>query len=845
MKSSEECFQAFVKLKSELHKYPLDSQTEADTRARLVSRILHDVLDWPPENVNREEAAHPGFMDYVLLTIRRVAVLEAKRSGDTFALPADVPKSRNFTLGGILRTVPNLSLYIDQAARYCFLNGIEYAIVSNGLQFVVFRAVRNDGIHIGQGRVIVFGGFDDIERRFVEFWSLLAKYNVEANSLQRAFEPLNTAIFQYKRIAEEIHRYNERVSRNSLSAALEPLIGEYLGEITDDASRDKLKNFFVKNAPLAAALNAVEQRISLHLSETVRRTADVVEPTGPEGLRSGVRRRIFSHVALPPKGNVLLLLGRVGSGKTTFINHFMRVELRDLFAKHVLALFDFRLLEKNGDVNKFFYQGLQDALSKSDPFRNLSPKQLRQVYAAEIHELTKGPLAYVEKTNKKLYEEKIAEFLMKQFMEFDVHYVKVLRHLATKENVRSVLIFDNADQHDFELQQEVFRLAHTIAGKCLAMAIVPMWEETYLRSKQGGALAAYPASAYSIPPTSVVAIINRRLEAMVSDLGKDGHLARELVGGAAPHGDIIDFLSLIRTSIFYQGRRVRLFLECLAMGNLRKALDLFEQFLTSGHTDANKILGNVRAGSGYLVPLHEFIKSIGLGDSRYYHGDLSPLLNLYAISDEARPSHFTKIRLLAYLAHHRHHSSLFGLGFVRTDIIRQEFGRIGTSEPDIEESLRILAQKALVENDTYEIGRVGSSYRITVAGRYYLKYLAVRFSYLDLVLQDTPIADANAFATISGLIDSRDLEDRFRRVGTFLDYLLNEEAREHGAIQSTSDSITLRRRLVAEMVPEFQSEEAYIRGRAHGRARRVASAATPYETLSDPLSDDPESAGEA
>jgi predicted type IV restriction endonuclease len=403
MRTSEECFKAYSVIKSELPLYPLDSQTEADTRARLISRVLHEALDWPHENVNREESAHPGFMDYVLLTNRRLAVLEAKKSGDSFLLPDDISTAKNFTLGGILRTVKNLNAYIAQVSAYCYSNGIEYAIVSNGLQYVVFRAVRNDGIHIGQGRVIVFNGFQDIENRFVEFWSLLAKRNVEENSLQRAFQSADMPIFQYRRVSEELHRYKEKVSRNSLSLALEPLISEYLGEITDEMSRDKLKRFFVKNRALAQVLSAVEQRIAFHLSETVRTSANIVEPARHEDLRKGLKRKLDTHMSLPPKGSVLLLLGRVGSGKTTFMNQFMRVELKDVLDKHVLVAFDFRLLEKGGNVGKFFYQALHDSLNKNSVFGRLSSKQLRQVYSSDIRALTIGPLANIEKMNKKLY----------------------------------------------------------------------------------------------------------------------------------------------------------------------------------------------------------------------------------------------------------------------------------------------------------------------------------------------------------------------------------------------------------------------------------------------------------
>jgi predicted type IV restriction endonuclease len=210
MKSSEECYEAFLSLKEDLPKYSLTSQTEADTRARLVDRMLTDVCDWPNENIAREEHAHPGFMDYVLLVNRRVAVVEAKRSNDTFELPHDITYSKTFTLNGIVRRVANLRSHIDQVTNYCFNNGIEYAIVSNGLQYVIFRAVRVDGIHVGLGKVIVFNGFDDIEKRFVEFWELLAKSSVESNSLQRTFEDSTKAMFQYRRVADQVHAFKER-----------------------------------------------------------------------------------------------------------------------------------------------------------------------------------------------------------------------------------------------------------------------------------------------------------------------------------------------------------------------------------------------------------------------------------------------------------------------------------------------------------------------------------------------------------------------------------------------------------------------------------------------------------
>ena len=188
---------------------------------------------------------------------------------------------------------------------------------------------------------------------------------------------------------------------------------------------------------------------------------------------------------------------------------------------------------------------------------------------------------------------------------------------------------------------------------------------------------------------------------------------------------------------------------------------------------------------------------------------------------------------LEFLYFHRTRSSFaFGVGFVSTESIRSEFGKIGTSETDIAESLRSLGSLALVENDVYDFQNISAAYRITPAGRYYMRYLSGRFSYLDLVLQDTPISDREVFQTIKDLIGKKEMEDRFRRVTEFVLYLTNEEEREYPAIISTSESLPLRRKLMPEKVREVQDDKVFItEGIARRRERldeHPAPPATPY-----------------
>jgi hypothetical protein len=352
-----------------------------------------------------------------------------------------------------------------------------------------------------------------------------------------------------------------------------------------------------------------------------------------------------------------------------------------------------------------------------------------------------------------------------------------------------------------------------------------MWEETFVRSKRTGTLATYTTAGYHLPPVSVVDIISKRLTFIVDELEHDG-LSKQLLPNPNQSAKLAAVLSIVNSSITHDRKHARFFLESIAMGNLRKAMDIFSSFLVSGHTDAGKILSI----AGYYIPLHEFIKSIGLGDNRNYQSELSPILNLFSISDESRPSHFTKIRILELLFFHRNRSAAsLGVGFYRTVDLKSSLEIIGTSESDVMESLKLLSTYALIENDVYDVRVVSDAYRITPAGRYYIRYLALRFAYSDLVLQDTPICDVAAFDKIKDLASSQDMEDRFSRVKTFLDYLRREEDREYAVVMSKSDSIPLRNRFISSYIGGFAADAALIRAKL-GR-RGISTVGTPYETI--------------
>ena len=119
--------------------------SEADTRAKVIDRILKDVLQWPEDALSREDHVDSGFLDYTLRAHNRPYVaVEAKRDGIAFTLPTALDPRRHFTLNGALTTDTAIRDAVAQVRRYCDDQGIRYAVATNGYCWIVFRAIRED-----------------------------------------------------------------------------------------------------------------------------------------------------------------------------------------------------------------------------------------------------------------------------------------------------------------------------------------------------------------------------------------------------------------------------------------------------------------------------------------------------------------------------------------------------------------------------------------------------------------------------------------------------------------------------------------------------------------------------
>ena len=159
-------------------------RNEATTRLLLIDRLFFDCLGWHKEDVEVEAVLGGEYADYVFSAPRQLLIVEAKREGTYFEIPAG-ERRIELSLAPLLRSNAPLKAAVHQVAEYCHTRGVPLGCVTNGHQLVAFIATRNDGVPLLEGRALVFPSLDAMAGSFLELWQALSKPGVAAKNVAR------------------------------------------------------------------------------------------------------------------------------------------------------------------------------------------------------------------------------------------------------------------------------------------------------------------------------------------------------------------------------------------------------------------------------------------------------------------------------------------------------------------------------------------------------------------------------------------------------------------------------------------------------------------------------------
>lgn len=781
--------------------------TESDTRANILDRVVHEVLGWPRAAVKRELYANPGFLDYELTSGRPLVVIEAKKSGGTFCLPHRGSKGvRTLKISGALSSEHGVDEALRQAQRYCSDRGIRYALVTNGYSYILFRGITEAGPWRDQAAV-VFDSPDDVIENFTAFWNLLSYSAVKDGLLDEKFRRGHAPSREAHRPISQMVDADATYGRNPLNHALRPYVDRFFGDIAAQDQSEVLSHCYVHSRPI----QIIDEGLRIAIYDQVPRFASHAKQLqtsekAPGGeVESFVRHSVYRKIG---KGKTVVLMGGIGAGKSTFLKRFFRIVVPDLInasGPASLAYLDMLGAPEAPDaLDKHLWDTLANSLRLAMPSLN-QRLVLEEVFADRISAL-KQLFPAGDHLDVTIGEElRILTEDAKRFSE------AVLKWSATKGKL-PIVVIDNVDQLAVDAQVLLFTSSQRFASALGAMSILVVREESYAASLMQKQLTAYTISPYHLSSPRFRDLIGVRIDFAVNAAIEAGRGPADALFDRALYSEIAEFLQMLRRSVFQRNKNIVRFVECVAFGNMRLALSLFNSFITSGAVNIQKMVAIANEGS-YTVPFHEFAKSVILGDYRYYKEARSPTLNVFSVNSMRNSSHFTTLRILRYLDDH-FGASRDGDGFVPLRDLVTAMVDVFDNEDDVVRTIErcIAINRQLVELDTRQTTALTGAAlcRVTSSGRYYLYFLVNAFAYLDLVWHDTPLSDRGVCDMLSRLVASADMIDRFKRVELFLDYLRREEEAELNGLGLSADGDAFWAPIMPRIIGMYDREKQVI-----------------------------------
>ena len=737
------------------------TMNEATTRLRVIDRLLQDCLGWRPGDIDSEKYHHGDYADYEIGRPAVELILEAKREGIYFALPAGIAGRRVVDIETLL-TDANTKSAIEQVTHYCQDRGVPIAIICNGHQLVAFFASRQDGVPPMKGRALVFSSLEEMRDDFTLFWNYLSRDGIAIRTLQRALFGATFKAIPPTKLSDRVTDYPGYRPRTALETDLKVLGNLFIQDLEYEPSfsGNFLRQCYVPSGAqsqyalvskeiLQARYDAIQSAANVDL-ETARTSRNVSTRLTADIMSSAMSRR------------PIILIGDVGVGKSMFLRHLIGVDAADLLKNVLVIYLDFgKEPTLATDLDGFVAKRLTEQLKEDYNISVDSRDFIRAVYNKEINEFKETSL-YADGDPDEFRREEV-KMLIANVSDRSEHLRRSLEHIRGTSRRTVLLILDNVDQRPPEFQDRVFLIAQSVAETWPVTAFVSLRPSTFYESRSKGSLAAYQLRVFTITPTRADSVIRRRLEfakTQLSAAGEDRIIPQNM---SLTDDDLSAYLDVL-IKAFNENDELNKLVENLSGGNLRLALTFLSSFVGTAYVSTERILEVARTGRTYTLPEHEFLRSMIYGDFDYYSPRTSEICNLFDITTEDGREHFLLSLMLAHIQ--RQGESAGGDGYVDVGELYQYLQPLGFLQEQIGPQIQRGLEKRLLEAPP---GRgAGGPLRITSVGSYMYRAMIERFTYIDAMIVDTPIVDIEYRKQIR---DVRPILDRLDRAEIFVQYL--------------------------------------------------------------------------
>lgn len=551
---------------------------------------------------------------------------------------------------------------------------------------------------------------------------------------------------------------NEEIGQNSFGMTITADFGSIFNPTTTEERAFIVKNGYIASRRRERYVDPIDRVIRAAKPPSVTESIEIEDTSKPKEIIDKFKN------AKPLEQKILLLIGSVGSGKSTFIDYLQEVSIpREVIATTVWCRLNMNTAPVSPNeiynwLRKGIIKGCKEAYKEID-FDNLDV--IKSLYSVEINKFNKGVGQLYRETDQKTYNLKLAEIIQEAQFDLQKSTLAHIRFCCGERNKLLIIVLDNCDKRLRDEQLLMFEAAHWLQSQFRALVILPLREETYDNHRDQPPLdTALKDLVFRIEPPMFQPVLVKRVQLALNEMMKmgGGKLHYDLPNGFKveyPASEQGFYLSSILKSIFEHDRYVRRMIVGLSGRNMRRALEIFLEFCNSGYIAEDQIFKIRQSEGKHVLPLYLVARVLLRLNRRFYDSDHSYIKNVFGCNQQDPiPNHFTRLMILRWLFNKFGSPGTNGLkGYYPKKVIKNELSPFGISSDILDREIEYLLKADCIIAEDLRTESISEEdlIKIAPAGFVHIDSLG-SVEYLAAVAEDTWFSEEKIAEKIAGRI---------------------------------------------------------------------------------------------
>ncbi|AGF80099.1 ribosomal protein S1 (plasmid) [Desulfocapsa sulfexigens DSM 10523] len=539
---------------------------------------------------------------------------------------------------------------------------------------------------------------------------------------------------------------NEEVKLNSFGNTLALEYRHLFNPESEEERKNIVKKAYVKSTRRLRHVDPIDKIIRAANPPSITDAHQISTTDPSELLRTLTPNDKLHH-------QLLVLIGGVGSGKSTFIDYLREVSLpEEIKESTVWISINMNLAPLSRGV---IYSWLENEIINE--FRNHnadidfdSLPFLEKLYSVELNKIKKGAGAYFDEYSDK-YKSLLADELIRVQGDTDATMNACIRHFCAERQKLLIVSLDNSDKRNRDDQLLMFDVAKWLQKTCRCLVFLPIRDTTYDHHRTEPPLdTVIKDLVFRIDAPLFMDVLYKRVKLALAEMDteKENSLSYVLPNGFRveyPQSEQAYYLACILRSLFQNDALFRRIVSGIAGSNIRKGLEIFLDFCKSGHIHEDQIFKIRHAKGDYVLPKHIVTRVLFRGNRRYYNDANSLVKNIFAsFPEDIIPDPFARLSVLSWLKKKYRTKGPSGmLGYHKTATIINELVAYGHDERRLSDEISELIKAGCISTESQNINQFSIDDLISIApsGHVHLDLL-INLDYLSTCSEDVWFKDA-------------------------------------------------------------------------------------------------------